>query len=108
MAHSSRASAPVPASSERPESIESLALQADDDIESIRNAHCACVCLEKLILPQRVHDTEHMHPTRSELGALVGLVNEELRRCIDAAGATIGRLHGAARQSSQQVLVDHQ
>jgi arsenate reductase-like glutaredoxin family protein len=108
MADSSRASAPAPASSEFLESIESLVLQADDDIESIRNAHGAYACLEKLILPQRVNDTEHMHPTRSELGALMGLLNEELRRCIDAAGTTIGSLHHAARQPSQQVLVDHQ
>ncbi|MDM0010372.1 hypothetical protein QTI51_36195 [Variovorax sp. J22G73] len=74
---------------------DSLALQVDDDIENIRNVHCACACLEKLILPQRVDETEDVHPTRSELGALMRLVNEEMHRRIDAADATIKSLRSA-------------
>ncbi|MFM9927046.1 hypothetical protein VLK31_28950 [Variovorax sp. H27-G14] len=103
MADSSSASAPAPSSSESPES---LALQADDDIESIRNVHCAYACIEKLVLPQRVSDTEEMHPTRSELGALMRLVNEELQRRIDAAGATVQSLRGALQPTAQQPRAD--
>lgn len=95
MAESSSASAPAPSLSESPES---LALQADDDIESIRNVHCAYACIEKLIFPQRVDDTEELHPNRSELGALMGLVNETLQRRIDAADATIKSLRDALGQ----------
>lgn len=76
--------------------------ETDENIDSIRNVHCVYACLEKLILPQRVTDDEDMHPTRSELGALVGLVNEELQRRIDAADATIKSLRGALRESDVQ------
>lgn len=47
-----------------------------------------------------------MHPTRSELGALMRLVNEELHRRIDAAAATIKSLRSAMRVTSPQALVD--
>ena len=86
--------------------IESFALQADDDIDNIRQVHVACACLEKLILPQRVNDTEEMHPTRSELGALMRLVNEELHRRIDVADATVKSLRRAMQAASQQALVE--
>ncbi|MNV81004.1 hypothetical protein D3C71_1746400 [compost metagenome] len=48
----------------------------------------AYACIEKLIVPQRVEETEEVFPTRTELGALVRLVNEELLRRIEAADAT--------------------
>jgi hypothetical protein len=83
---------------------ESLALQADDDIESIRNVHCACACLDKLIHPQRVKDCEEADPTRSELGARMRLVNEELHRRIDAADATIQSLRSAIQAASREVV----
>jgi hypothetical protein len=96
----------APNSAPSPNDTESLVLQADDDIENIRHVHCASACLEKLILPQRVNDTEEMHPTRSELGALMRLVNEELHRRIDAADATIRSLRSATQATSRQTLVD--
>ena len=57
--------------------------------------HCAYACIEKLSVPQQVNDCEEVYPTRSELGALIRLVNEELRRRIEAAGGTINSLRGA-------------
>jgi hypothetical protein len=91
MAASARASAHVSSFPESSETvgIESLVLQACDDIDSFHAVHRAYACLEKLILPQRVNDTEEIYPTRAELGALVRLVNEELQRRIEAAEATI-------------------
>lgn len=74
---------------------ESFALQAGDDIENIRDVHCAYACLEKLVFPQQVNDCEEVYPTRSELGALIRLVNEELQRRIEAADGTINSLRGA-------------
>jgi len=74
---------------------ESVALQAGDDVEGIRQVHSAYVCLEKLIVPMQVNEREEIYPTRSEFGALFRLVNEELQRRIDAADSTIGSLRCA-------------
>lgn len=104
MAASTRASARVhslPESSEAA-SVESLALQACDDIDSLHAVHRAYACLEKLIVPQRVNDTEEVYPTRAELGALVRLVNEELQRRVETAEATIQSLRAAAGEGGAQ------
>jgi hypothetical protein len=104
MAASARASARVSSFSESSEtaSAESLALQACDDIDSLHAVHRAYVCLEKLIVPQRVNDAEDVYPTRAELGALVRLVNEELQRRIEAAEATIQSWRVAAGEGGAQ------
>ena len=78
----------LPASSEEIVNAESLALQACDDVDSLHAVQRAYACIEKLIVPQRVGETEEVFPTRTELGALVRLVNEELLRRIETAGAT--------------------
>jgi hypothetical protein len=75
-----------------PASAESLALQACDDIDSLHVVRRAYACLEKLIGPQHASDTEEVYPNRTELSALVGLVNEELRRRIETADTTIRSL----------------
>lgn len=76
-------------------SAESLALQACDDVDSLHAVRRAYACIEKLIVPQHVGDTEEVFPTRTELGALVRLVNEELQRCIEAADGTAQSLREA-------------
>jgi hypothetical protein len=83
---------------------ESVALQAGDDIESIRQVHSAYVCLEKLVVPMQVDEREEIYPTRSELGALFRVVNEEMQRRIEAADSTIGSLRDAL---SKQVREAH-
>jgi hypothetical protein len=104
MAASARASARVSSFPESSEAagVESLALQACDDIDSLHAVHRAYACLEKLIVPQRVHDAEEVYPTRTELGALVRLVNEELQRRIETAEATIQSWRAAAGEGSAQ------
>lgn len=94
MTKAARASAHVPSLPESSEtaSTESLALQACDDIDSLHVVRRAYACLEKLIAPQHVNDTEEVCPTRTELGALVRLVNEELQRRIEMADATVQAL----------------
>lgn len=97
MAASARASAPVssfPPSSEAA-SLESLVLQACDDIDGLLAVQRAFACLEKLIAPQRTSETDEVYPTRTELGALVRVVNEELQRCLGAADATLQRLRAS-------------
>ncbi|GER20240.1 hypothetical protein [Variovorax boronicumulans] len=74
---------------------ESLALQACDDLDSFHTVRRAYVCIEKLIVPQDVNDTDDVYPTRTELGALVRLVNEELQRRIEAAEAMLQSLRAA-------------
>lgn len=97
MANFARASAHTPPLLDSSETVdaESLALQACDDIDSLHAVQRAYVCLENLIGPQRVNDTEEICPTRSELSALVRLVNEELQRRIEAADTTIRLLRVA-------------
>jgi hypothetical protein len=100
MAGFTRASAHVhslPESSEAT-SVESLALQACDDIDSLHAVHRAYACLEKLIVPQGVNDTEEVYPTRTELSALVRVVNEELQRRIETADATMQSLRIASSE----------
>ena len=76
-------------------STESLALQACDDIDSFHMVRRAYACIEKLIAPQHVNDTDDVHPTRTELGALVRLVNEELQRRVEAAEGSAQLLRDA-------------
>ena len=47
-------------------------------------------------------DTEEVFPTRTELGALVRLVNEELQRRIEAADATTQSLRAALGEDGVQ------
>ncbi|MDQ0072704.1 hypothetical protein J2W34_004509 [Variovorax boronicumulans] len=65
-----------------------LALRACDDVENLRAAQRAYACLEKLIAPQHTSDTEEVYPSRTELSALMAVINEELQRRIEAAGTT--------------------
>lgn len=76
-------------------SVESLALQACDDIDGLLAVQRAYACLEKLIVPQSVNDTEEVYPTRTELGALVWVVNEELLRQVGAVRTTVQSLCNA-------------
>lgn len=104
MAVSARASAHVsslPASSETA-SAESLVLQACDDIENLHEVRRAYAGLEKLIVPQRVNDTEEVYPTRTELGALMRVVNEELQRRIEKADTTMQLLRVALSEDGVQ------
>lgn len=68
--------------------VEAFALQACDDTDSLREVLCAYVCLERLIAPLELTDTEQFGPTRTELSALVRVVNEEMSRRIEAADKT--------------------
>ena len=90
MAASARASARVssPSESSASQNAEQLALQLCDDIGNLQSMQRAYSCLEKLIVQQEVGDAQELYPSRAELAALVGVVNEELQRRIDAADAT--------------------
>lgn len=80
-------------------SIESLVLQASDDIDNLHELQRAYAGLEKLIVSQSVNDTEEIYPTRTELGALVRVVNEELKRRIETADTALQSLRAALSES---------
>jgi hypothetical protein len=82
------------------DSAEALTLQASDDIDSIHDVQRAYACLERLIAPQRVNDPEELYVARSELGALLRLLNAELQRGIDTAVTTIESVRAALIESS--------
>ncbi|MDP9894308.1 hypothetical protein J2W32_003184 [Variovorax boronicumulans] len=69
-----------------------LALRACDDIDSLHDVRLAYACIEKLVDPQHVGDSEDVHPIRTELSALMRLVNEELQRRIETTEATMQSL----------------
>ena len=88
-----------------PESFETpsaglLALRACDDIDSLHIVQRAYACLEKLIGPQHTSDTEEVCPSRTELSALMALVNEELLRRIGAADVTMQSLRVALNEGN--------
>ena len=109
MATSARASAHAPSLRESSETAcaESLALQASDDIDNLQFVRRAYACLEKLIAPHHVNDTEEVYPTRTEFSALVWLVNEELGRHIDAADITIQSLRVALSKGGRNESNQH-
>jgi len=90
----------VPSFPESPEidTAELLALRACDGIDSLRVVQRAYACLENLIGPQHTSDTEEVYSSRSELSALMGLVNEKLQRRIETADATIQSLRVALKE----------
>jgi hypothetical protein len=83
-----------PGSLETPNA-QSLALQACDDVEALHVVQRAYACLEKFIGPQDPRDAEDTAPDRTEISALMALVNEELQRRIGAADATMQALRVA-------------
>ena len=85
----------TPSASHRFGAADALALQACDDTDSLREVLCAYTCLEKLIAPLEVGDTEQLGPTRTELGSLVRLVNEEMSRRIEAADSATRAMRAA-------------
>lgn len=91
---------PTPESSSASAGAEALALQACDDVDSLHVVQRAYACLEKLIDPQRVNDSEDLSPSRSELSALFGLVNDELHRRIETADAAVQSLRAAVAQGA--------
>ncbi|WGT62606.1 hypothetical protein [Variovorax paradoxus] len=82
------------------DSAEALTLRASDEIDTIHDVQRAYACLERLIAPQRVNDPEEVHVTRSELGALLRLLNAELQRGIDTAVTTIESVRAALIEGS--------
>jgi hypothetical protein len=73
----------------------SLAIDACDKADSLRELLSAYTCVEKLIEPAELGDSNLVNPTRTELGALVRVVNEEMERRIDSIDKTLQSMRSA-------------
>ena len=99
MAESVSTSAQSRAGSTSP-TLDDLAIQTCDDADSLNEVLRAYTAFEKLIEPGAPDDSEALTPTRSELSALLGLLNEALVARIDAVNAAAGDVRRALMQGS--------
>lgn len=90
------------ASSPPRRSAQSLTLQAGDETDSLRDVLRAYAALEKLIVPVGTNDSNEVYPTRSELSALVRVINDELHRRIDTVDTTLHAVRAALAQGGAQ------
>ena len=88
---SARSTSPNPASS----TLDTLAIQTCDDAENLNEVLRAYTAFEKLVETGAPNDSEALAPTRSELSALLSLLNEALVPRSDAVNAAAGDLRRA-------------
>jgi len=104
MAASARALAQSPSHSAYPDpesvDLDALALQASDDADTLNDVMRAYTALEKLIDPSALNDSEALTPSRTELSALLRLLNDALRVRIDTVNAATGAVHEALQRNS--------
>lgn len=77
--------------------LDDLALQVCDDADSLNGVMRAYTALEKLVDTSALNDSEELAPTRTELSALLRLLNEALMTRI----ATVNTTAGAVRDALQ-------
>lgn len=85
-------------------SLDDLALQACDDADNLNEVLRAYTALEKLADTSALNDSEALTPTRSELSALLRLLNEALGMRIDAVNAAAGDVCRALQGSLPSVI----
>lgn len=79
--------------------LDTLAIQTCDDAESLNEVLRAYTAFEKLIETGAPNDSEVLTPTRSELSALLRLLNEALVARVDAVNAAAADLRRALQGS---------
>lgn len=80
--------------------LDALTLQACDDADNLNDVMRAYTALEKLIDPSALNDSEVLTPSRTELSALLGLLNDALLVRIDAVNAATGAVHEALQHNN--------
>ena len=80
--------------------LDDLAIQTCDDADSLNEVLRAYTAFEKLIEPGAPEDSESLTPTRSELSALLRLLNEALVARIDAVNAAAADVRRVLQGSS--------
>jgi hypothetical protein len=78
-----------------------LALQTCDDADHLNEVLRAYTALEKLVEPASLQDCETLTPSRTELSALLHLLNQSLMSRIDTIHAVALTLREAIEDASQ-------
>ncbi|MFS2048587.1 hypothetical protein ACEN9J_15495 [Variovorax sp. Varisp41] len=78
-----------------------LALQTCDDADHLNEVLRAYTALEKLVEPASLHDCETLTPSRTELSALLRLLNQALMFRIDTIHAAALTLRESIEDASQ-------
>ena len=81
--------------------LSTLALQTCDDADHLNEVLRAYAALEKLVAPAGLQDCETLAPTRTELSALLYLLNQALMSRIDTIHAAALSLREAIEDASQ-------
>lgn len=97
---SARSTFPDPASP----NLDDLAIQACDDAENLNDVMRAYSALKKLVDTSALNDSEVLTPSRTELSALLGVLNEALLARIDAVNAATGGVCRALQGSLPSVI----
>ncbi|SFQ23805.1 hypothetical protein [Variovorax sp. 770b2] len=100
MAESASASAQTRAHLTPESTLDTLAIQTCDDAENLNEVLLAYAAFEKLIETGAPNDSEALAPTRSELSALLSLINEALVARIGAVNAAAGDVRRALQGGS--------
>ena len=83
-----------------PAELGALALQASDDADALNDVMRAYTTLEKLIDPIALSDSDVLTPSRTELSALLRLLNDALLVRIGTVNAATGAVHQALQRNS--------
>lgn len=86
--------------SQAPAELGALALQASDDADALNDVMRAYTTLEKLIDPVALSDSEVLTPSRTELSALLRLLNNALLVRIGTVAAATGAVHDALQRNT--------
>ncbi|MBN8756199.1 MULTISPECIES: hypothetical protein [Variovorax] len=75
--------------------LDDLALQACDDAENLNDVMRAYAALRKLVDTSALNDSEVLTPSRTELSALLGVLNDAMTVRIDAISLAAGAVREA-------------
>jgi len=79
--------------------LDDLALQACDDAENLNDVMRAYAALRKLVDTSDLNDSEELTPSRTELSALLGVLNDALTARIDTVNGATSAVREALRQN---------
>ena len=79
--------------------LDDLALQACDDVDNLNDVMRAYAALRKLVDTSALNDSEELTPSRTELSALLGVLNDALTARIDAINLAAGAVREALQGS---------
>ena len=80
-------------------SLDDLALQACDDADNLNDVMRAYAALRKLVDTSALNDSEELTPSRTELSALLGVLNDALLLRIDTVNGATSAVREALRQN---------